>query len=79
MFFEFYVCIPTEDGWERGKKQQSSKTIFSNCLLKLHFGFKFGETCKYYHIDFDEEQYHSAIYDVTKTLEILNRMECGVG
>ena len=37
------------------------------------------ETCKYYYIDFDEEQYHSAIYDVTKTLEILNRMECGVG
>ena len=36
------------------------------------------ETCKYYHIDFDDEQYHSAIYDVTKTLEILNRMECGV-
>ena len=36
------------------------------------------ETCKYYHIDFDDEQYHSAIYDVTKTLEILNRMECGI-
>ena len=33
------------------------------------------ETCKYYQIDFDDEQYHSAIYDVTKTLEILNRME----
>ncbi len=27
---------------------------------------------------FDDEQYHSAIYDVTKTLEILNRMECTV-
>ena len=37
------------------------------------------ETCKYYQIDFDDEQYHSAIYDVTKTLEILNRMECEVG
>jgi len=34
------------------------------------------ETCKYYHIPFDDEQYHSAIYDVTKTLEILNKMEC---
>lgn len=32
------------------------------------------ETCAYYGIDFDNEQYHSAIYDVTKTLEILNRM-----
>jgi len=36
------------------------------------------ETCKYYHIDFDDEQYHSAIYDVTKTLEILNKMECKI-
>jgi len=36
------------------------------------------ETCKYYQIDFDDEQYHSAIYDVTKTLEILNCMECKV-
>ena len=36
------------------------------------------ETCKYYNIDFDDEQYHSAIYDVTKTLEILNKMECKV-
>ena len=32
------------------------------------------ETCNYYKIDFDDEQYHSAIYDVTKTLEILNKM-----
>ena len=34
------------------------------------------ETCAYYNIEFDDEQYHSAIYDVTKTLEILNKMEC---
>jgi len=33
------------------------------------------ETCNYYKIDFDDEQYHSAIYDVTKTLEILNEMQ----
>ena len=33
------------------------------------------ETCKYYNIEFDDEQYHSAIYDVTKTLEILNMMD----
>ena len=32
------------------------------------------ETCAYYKIDFDNEQYHSAIYDTTKTLEILNMM-----
>ena len=33
------------------------------------------ETCLFYHIDFDDAQYHSAIYDVTKTLEILNHMQ----
>ena len=33
------------------------------------------ETCAYYNIEFDDEQYHSAIYDVTKTLEILNIMK----
>ena len=32
------------------------------------------ETCKFYAIEFDDEQYHSALYDVTKTLEILNKM-----
>lgn len=36
------------------------------------------ETCSYYHIEFDDEQYHSAIYDVTKTLEILNKMNCNL-
>lgn len=33
------------------------------------------ETCRFYNIEFDEEQYHSALYDVTKTLEILNKMD----
>lgn len=33
------------------------------------------ETCDFYGIDFDDEQYHSAIYDVTKTLDILNAMD----
>ena len=32
------------------------------------------ETCGFYGIGFDDAQYHSAIYDVTKTLEVLNRM-----
>jgi DNA polymerase-3 subunit epsilon len=39
---------------------------------------KLSETCKYCNIECDEEQYHSAIYDVTKTLEILNKMECKI-
>lgn len=34
------------------------------------------ETCVHYTIEFDNEQYHSALYDVTKTLEILNKMDC---
>ena len=33
------------------------------------------ETCDFYSIDFDDEQYHSAIYDVSKTLDILNAMD----
>ena len=33
------------------------------------------EVCEYYNIDFDTKQYHSAIYDVTKTLDILNSMD----
>jgi len=33
------------------------------------------ETCDFYSIDFDDEQYHSAIYDVTKTLDVLNAMD----
>ncbi len=36
---------------------------------------KLVETCAFYNIDFDDEKYHSAIYDVTKTLEILNLMD----
>lgn len=36
------------------------------------------ETCRHYEIEFDEEQYHSAIYDVTKTLEVLNRMNVDI-
>jgi len=33
------------------------------------------ETCEFYSIDFDNEKYHSAIYDVQKTLDILNAMD----
>lgn len=35
---------------------------------------KLDEVCKYYGIEFDNLQYHSATYDVTKTYEILKRM-----
>jgi DNA polymerase-3 subunit epsilon len=36
---------------------------------------KLKETCEYYKIDFDDTKYHSAIYDVEKTLEILKIMK----
>ncbi len=35
---------------------------------------KLDETCSYYGIEFDGDKYHSATYDVTKTYEILKRM-----
>ena len=35
---------------------------------------KLDETCNYYGIEFDGDKYHSATYDVTKTYEILKRM-----
>ena len=35
---------------------------------------KLDETCLYYGIEFDGDKYHSATYDVTKTYEILKRM-----
>jgi DNA polymerase-3 subunit epsilon len=35
---------------------------------------KLDETCIFYGIDFDDTQYHSATYDVTKTYEILKAM-----
>jgi len=33
------------------------------------------EVCDFYSIDFDNDLYHSAIYDVQKTLDILNAMD----
>jgi DNA polymerase-3 subunit epsilon len=36
---------------------------------------KLDETCIFYNIDFDTVKYHSATYDVSKTYEILKRME----
>lgn len=36
---------------------------------------KLNETCRFYNIDFDENSYHSATYDVSKTYEILKAMQ----
>ena len=35
---------------------------------------KLDETCIFYEIDFDDVKYHSATYDVSKTYEILKKM-----
>ncbi len=35
---------------------------------------KLDETCTYFGIEFEADKYHSATYDVTKTYEILKRM-----
>jgi len=36
---------------------------------------KLNETCRFYNINFDENLYHSATYDVSKTYEILKAMK----
>jgi DNA polymerase-3 subunit epsilon len=33
------------------------------------------EVCEFFKIDFDEDQHHSATYDVSKTYEILKKMD----
>ncbi|EDZ62168.1 ribonuclease T [Sulfurimonas gotlandica GD1] len=63
--FEKHFCTMKEN-----KKTVDARNIRGNIKNP-----KLIETCAYYNIDFDDEQYHSAIYDVTKTLEILNKMD----
>lgn len=62
--FENHFCTMKEN-------KQIVKAINAKGSIKNP---KLIETCEYYDIEFDEEQYHSAIYDVTKTLDILNKM-----
>ncbi len=62
--FDHHICTMREN-----KKVVKALNIKGN--LKNP---KLIETCAFYAIEFDDEQYHSAIYDVRKTLEILNCM-----
>ena len=62
--FKHHICTMKEN-----KKIVKALSIRGN--LKNP---KLLETCRFYDIEFDEEQYHSAFYDVTKTLEVLNKM-----
>lgn len=63
--FKKYLCTMKEN--KKIVKATNAKGNLKNPKLI--------ETCKFYNIEFDDEQYHSAIYDVTKTLEILNEMQ----
>jgi DNA polymerase-3 subunit epsilon len=62
--FDTHICTMKEN--KKTVKATNTKGNIKNPKLI--------ETCKHYNIDFDDEQYHSAIYDATKTLEILNMM-----
>jgi DNA polymerase-3 subunit epsilon len=62
--FEKHFCTMKEN-----KKTVNATNIRGNIKNP-----KLIETCAHYCIEFDTEQYHSALYDVTKTLEILNKM-----
>ena len=64
VLFEKHFCTMKEN-----KKIVNATNIRGNIKNP-----KLIETCAYYCIEFDNEQYHSAIYDVTKTLEVLNKM-----
>lgn len=64
VYFENHICTMKEN-----KYIVNSLNAKGNIKLP-----KLIEVCEYYDIDFDINQYHSAIYDVTKTLEILNYM-----
>ena len=63
--FENHICTMKEN-------KQKVKAVNKRGSLKNP---KLDETCKFYGIEFDDLQYHSATYDVSKTYEILKRME----
>jgi len=64
ILFDRHFCTMKENRVEVGAKNAKG-------AIKMP---KLIEVCNHYKIDFDEDSYHSAIYDVTKTLEILNKM-----
>ena len=62
--FENHICTMKEN-------KHIVKALNKNGRIKNP---KLNETCIFYNIDFDEESYHSATYDVSKTYEILKHM-----
>lgn len=54
---------------------KENKQIVKALNVKGHFkNPRLDEVCCFYNIKLHKDSYHSAIYDVTKTLEILNKM-----
>lgn len=62
--FENHICTMQEN-------KNIVRTYGKNGRLKNP---KLDEVCAYFGIEFDASKYHSATYDVTKTYEILKRM-----
>ncbi|WP_421715322.1 3'-5' exonuclease [Arcobacter arenosus] len=62
--FENHICTMKEN-------KHIVKALNKNGRIKNP---KLDETCIFYNIDFDDESYHSATYDVSKTYEILKCM-----
>ena len=62
--FENHFCTMKEN-------KQIVKALNKNGRIKNP---KLDETCIHYGIDFDPNAYHSATYDVSKTFEILKKM-----
>lgn len=63
--FSNHICTMKEN-------KQIVKSLNKNGRLKNP---SLDEVCEFYGIEFDESQHHSATYDVSKTFEILKRME----
>lgn len=63
--FENHICTMKEN-------KHIVKALNKNGRIKNP---KLDETCIFYNIDFDEESYHSATYDVSKTYEIVRCMK----
>lgn len=64
IFFENYFCTMKEN-----------KNIVNALNVKGHIkNPKLIETCFHYNIEFDESQYHNALYDASRALEIINSM-----
>jgi len=66
-FFDQYFCTMAQNKNILKLSSPSGRNCFKPPTLR--------EVCLFYDIAFDERNYHSAIYDAEKTLEVVNRMD----